>query len=67
MHILVPSCCFCGNVRADAGRELGREMWIALETYRARHDVIADQVWLAPTYCPDCATSRSFNRAQKVP
>jgi hypothetical protein len=66
MHVLVPICCFCGKVLNDEEREFGQEIWVAVETYRARHDLIAEEVWLAPTYCPDCATSRAFDRGQSV-
>jgi len=67
MHVLVPSCCFCGKVRDDEESEVGRGMWSDVETYRARHHLMAEELWLAPAYCQDCAADRSFNRARNVP
>ena len=66
MHVLLPNCCFCGKVRDDEGREVGQGDWIDVETYRARHHVIPDNLWLSPTYCDDCKAKRSFNRARNV-
>lgn len=66
MHVLVLSCCFCGKVRDDAAREFGQGVWIDVETYRARYHLMAEELWLAPAYCSDCAANRSFDRARNV-
>jgi hypothetical protein len=67
MHVLIPSCCFCGKVRDDERSEFGRGLWVDVETYRARHEVVSEDMWFAPTYCRDCMAKRSFDRAQNVP
>jgi len=66
MHVLVLSCCFCEKVRDDAAREFGQGIWTDVETYRASHHLMAEELWLAPAYCPDCAANRLFNPARTV-
>ena len=75
MQVLVPICCFCEKVRDDGGTEFGQGIWGQLETYRATHHLLTEEMWFSPTSCPDCTkfhwefltTNGRSDRSQLVP
>jgi hypothetical protein len=58
---LLPACCSCGLVQAEAGATPGLERWISQRTYRETHGVNPTELALTHTYCPTC-----FEKVQKT-
>ena len=51
---LLPACCACGLVQAEAGVTPGLKRWISQRTYRETHGVNPTELALTHTYCPTC-------------
>jgi hypothetical protein len=57
MGDFLPICCFCLKVRDDTNMEVGKGLWVDLNTYAlSRQLPLSHEFVFTHGYCPDCIT-----------
>jgi len=54
MRQVLPICCFCDQVRDDAGTEPGKGLWQDFKSYLATYMLRGEDVMFSHTHCPVC-------------